>query len=376
MLGDIGSGKSRLVDFLCQETALLPLAASQSSSLASQTTKEIISFNYYTIDSDTVSSNSNLQVNLWTISNDHIYNKLHDIIKTSWNTGSIAYIIAIDLSKEEECILSLKKWLYIINSSTIASSNSNCNTAIIVVGCKADLLNMEGIARVQKAKEMQGKIRAICLHYKCALVYTSAASTDSSGCNLLKSYMARQVQLNDGSSFENSDDDDDDANTDGTNSCYIPTGIDTYELIAIATNYDVSTISEDQKIDLLQLLPTVTSSSSSSSGSKDNISTIESKEEWMDVLNNFIKQASGGSGGSNSNNNLQSLSSSSSSITSTSSTSISASTPIPLSGTVIDQQSKASSKTSRVSKRNSTAETDSKQDASDFFKNLLASSKK
>ncbi len=151
-------------------------------------------------------------------------------------------MIVLDLSKSEECVSSLNKWLvrvaqYIKQYHTTVTPEASkfqkysettylktartnkgnvskplfvedCDQAasaddkfdfivskfslpIVVVGSKADLVVANAGLSMKKAREVQGQLRSMCLEVGAALVYTSTAS--ETNCAELKKYVMHRL---------------------------------------------------------------------------------------------------------------------------------------------------------------------------------------
>ena len=354
VVGDGEVGKSTLLNVL--------------SGNSSSTNDNIIDFSYISCDaiSEEIADIQSLvqvqemsKINLWLIKNDVIYNKLIQSLLSIINTSRFGIIIAVDASKDDNSsVKSLKKWLSVLKNTNFSSSlitnygndmtTKLINIPIIVVGCKCDLLtsamtSSTDVLIINRLKEIQGILRVICLEYGLSLVYASAIKY----CNIsslrrlmllslhneipsLESYYHVDV------SFDN---------------LSLPAGTDTIELINIKTGYNMNTDPSLHSVDLSVILSGDTALKPTTSNSNFNSSNgaIESDGEWINSLVAFVNQVTASSTGSNS-----------------SSANVAAANDV--NGDV-----KA---TTRVkSKRISVADT-ATEDASDFFKNLLAGGKK
>ena len=105
------------------------------------------------------------------------------------------YIIAVDASKPENGIVSVKKWLRYLKSilkndqgyglSRWSDIGRHCPIAIVV--CKSDLIRIEDAISLRKAKEFQGLLREICMGITASLLYTSSAADIN--CTRLRSFI-------------------------------------------------------------------------------------------------------------------------------------------------------------------------------------------
>jgi len=326
----------------------------------------IIDFSYILCDGITeeiadIQSHPQIQemnkINMWLINNEIIYNKLIQSLQNIINTSRLGIIIAIDASKEDHSsVKSLKKWLSILKNTNLQSSlitnygnnatNKFMNIPIIVVGCKCDQLSAAltlstDVLTIKRLKEIQGILRVICLEYGLSLVYTSATKN----CNIssLRRLMLLSLynEIPSLQSYYHIDD--------SLDNLSLPAGTDTIELISIKTGCNTNIDPQLHSVDLTavdnsSLLKPSTSNSNLSSTS----SAMETDSEWINSLVAFVNQVTASTSGSN--------------------TSVS---------TTATSDGNADTKaTTKVKSKRITATDTATQDASDFFKNLLAGGKK
>ena len=97
---------------------------------------------------------------------------------------------------------------------------------IVVVGSKSDLVVSDSSAAMKQARELQGKIRSVCLEVGAGLIFTTAAGPALSNCAELKKYIMHRLyptQIGMELSLE-----------DKLEKCFIPAGFDTADLIKIS----------------------------------------------------------------------------------------------------------------------------------------------
>ncbi len=346
------------------KSTLLNVLSGNSSS----TNDNIIDFSYISCDGITeeiadIQSHAQIQemnkINLWVIKNDIIYNKLIQSLLSIINTSRLGIIIAIDASADDNSsVKSLKKWLSILKNTNFPSSlitnygndvtTKLINIPIIVVGCKCDLLTSSltsstDVSIINRLKEIQGILRVICLEYGLSLVYASAIKN----CNISSLRRLMLLSLyNETASLQSYYHIDD-----SLDSLSLPAGTDTIELINIKTGYNMNTDPLLHSVDfsVIESGSAALKPTTSNSNLNNSNGAIESDGEWINSLVSFVNQVTA-----------------STTSTSTSSASVTAAT---------DGNNDVKATTKVKSKRISVADT-ATEDASDFFKNLLAGGKK
>ena len=361
LLGDKGCGKEALVDALCSSISTI------------EPSDSILSYRSVDLSDDMFQGAT---MNVW-ILHDYAYEKVFDTISESYGTEKIGFLIALDLSRGEDCLRSLKVWLERVHSirSRIPSAQ---NTPTIVIGCKSDSIITTDALFVRKAKDLQGEMRAICILSKATLIYTSA--TKGTNVEKLRKIMVNQMCASD--SFSISSSNEDKEIEDGIDNCIVTQGLDSVELIRISTGFTCEMNSQKM------LLNEDASNTAIDSSGADTVTLaaagnhigIEDEDEWLAGLQTFIKQVSSTSTSNNTNNNSNNGSSTTilSSLPSlpTATVAVSISTPTILgSNCAGDLDTNMTSTKATISKRltrkNATAVLEEKQDASDFFKSLL-----
>jgi GTPase SAR1 family protein len=354
IVGDADVGKSALANIL--------------SGNSTSTTDNIIDFSYISCEGiseemSDMQSHTQIQemnkINLWMIKNEIIYSKLINSLLNMINTSRLGIIICVDSSKEDNSsVTSLKKWLSIIKNTNFQSSlilnygnnvtTKFINIPIIVVGCKCDqltsaLTSSTDVLVIKRLKEIQGILRVICLEYGISLVYTSVTKN----CNVSSLRRLMLLSLyNEMPSLQSHYHIDD-----SLDSLFLPAGTDTIELINIKTGYNMSTDPSLHTVDLTVVESNLAMKSTSSNSNLNNISgATESDSEWINSLVAFVNQ-----------------------VTASSTTTSSTTTSVNATGVSENVDTKPTTKVK--SKRINVADT-ATEDASDFFKNLLAGGKK
>lgn len=155
------------------------------------------------------------------------------------------YVVAVDLTEGEQALLSLRKWLAMVSAhiasyhaaltdeqrqslrrsyahylstarlqgaqnDTLSDADSEEMIAaqttksplavdrfyapIVVVGCKSDLLNLHDIAVVRSLKELQGKMRIVCLEAGAALLFSAREKEETAkNASLLREYVVHRL---------------------------------------------------------------------------------------------------------------------------------------------------------------------------------------
>ena len=373
VIGDVGIGKSKLVDSICSSN-------NKHVNVSNDNIKtEIVSYNY--LDFEEYESDTAARIHLWTIGL-QTFDKAFEVLVNPKKTERLAIIIALDLTKDD-VVDTLTYWLrksktysqifhseltkdtsdqlksfqayYVQNiksskgtalqqpddTSINNDNNNDFGLPIIVVGCKADSLKLDDVASSRKAKETQSQLRAICLQANSALIYTSAIKDVN--CQKLGKYIMHRL-YHDIIPFN------DLCIEDGIDNIFIPTGFDTKDLISIATGVSVTNL---QAVDLNKVISSDEDNQRkiASLFSKNleivpsnQIVEIESEEEWISGLQNFINQVTAGGAANTSTSTATSTSSAADTNKNTTSKRTSVRAPVAL---------------------------EEKQDVDDFFKSLL-----
>ena len=329
VIGDVGIGKSKLVDSICSSN-------NKHVNVSNDNIKtEIVSYNY--LDFEEYESDTAARIHLWTIGL-QTFDKAFELLVNPKKTERLAIIIALDLTKDD-VVDTLTYWLrksktycqifhselikdtsdqlksfqayYIQNiksskgtalqqpedASINSDNNNDFGLPIIVVGCKADSLKLDDVTSSRKAKEIQSQLRAICLQANSALIYTSAIKNVN--CQKLGKYIMHRL-YHDIIPFN------DLGIEDGIDNIFIPTGFDTKDLISIATGVSVTNL---QAVDLNKTISSDEDNqrkiASLFSKNLENVPSnqiveIESEEEWISGLQNFINQVTAGGAANNS----------------------------------------------------------------------------
>lgn len=400
--GDVGCGKTSLVDKLCSENGSTIQA--EKSAAKSSSRMEILSYNYFNVDDGSIDSESALRVNLWSVSNNTFENAFEVIYRPSLTSQEspdrLLLMIGLDLSQGDECIKTLKRWLQKvqvycthyhasigdklsakIKSSTMAhirtarairgaasqvedtneafdgsapnSSSSSIaafGVPILVVGCKSDKVVSDTAVALKASQELQGQLRSLCLQVGASLIYTSATSPDNAKTASMarfKKYVHHRLYPESISACPLPLQIDD-----ALDGVFVPAGFDTVELIASSTGV------ADSAVQSFEEWFSVPASSGQVGNSPTGvIQEIESEQDWLLGLNNYVLQAT------NSMTSLQ-----------TAPSTTPTSGPIATSAAITSAIPPAAP-TTRRSTRATSATQQKKEDVDDFFKSLLTSKK-
>lgn len=302
----------------------------------------LASYSYFDLEDPLLESP--VKINIWGIA-DRIAQGTSSIVQSSMNSHRVSVIILLDLSKpEDEVVSSLQsllrqasefllknsnyqpaesvtqardlfiEYLTSVRSTRGAAVNSSATTSTesteqaaalssearfelalkqfgaptIVVGWRSGEASGDDFAVLKSAKELQGKLRLLCLEAGAALIYTNAAGV-SSGNSLLRRYLLHRLYC-DRLPFEALTIDE---KIDAT---FVPSGFDTLDLISISTGERPS-----EKLSLRSYLSNAVTNNSQSdailttSNANNNqqpvvFQEIESEQDWLQGLHKFMSQ--------------------------------------------------------------------------------------
>ena len=232
-VGDVNAGKRSLLTKIGQNDDF----SRQPSFL------ELVNYDFFEVDDGSLDSAS--KVHLWGF-DERIFSQSTDFLSPENSSSKMMFIIALDLSKGEEILVSLRKWFgmiaqfilsyqqsmtsdqvlsmkqqflqYIstvrlnkgnkldgesygeeINHVSLSATSSKYELAvdkfpipIVVVGCKADLINYNDLLIMKNMKEIQGKLRFLCLEASAALFF-SGKEQDHARLQTLKKYILHRL---------------------------------------------------------------------------------------------------------------------------------------------------------------------------------------
>lgn len=75
-------------------------------------------------------------------------------------------------------------------------ANNQFFVPIVVVGCKSELLNFNDVSTLRQVKEIQGKLRQLCLDVGAALIFPNNKEQDSQKYTTLKNYLIHRLYSN------------------------------------------------------------------------------------------------------------------------------------------------------------------------------------
>jgi dynein light intermediate chain 1 len=329
-LGDGGCGKSKVTDTLCKSSN-----GDAKENIGSDQKQEIVSFNYFDVEEGLADTIIASRVSIWSLS-DNVYENLLETILEPTSTEKMVLMIGLDLSDIEDCVGSLRRWFakihayfkksaqsgsgpgsslcnykatvsYVQNARTgkfalfeedeIPSSSFedappenngpdikyNLGIPLIVIGCKADTIDLSNGAEVRRAREVQGQLRALCIQFGAGLLFTSAEK--ETNCAELKKYilhrlypslMSMELEIED-----------------SVEKCFIPAGFDRPELISISTGLketEINVAFDPNTYDLRE-------DGKMNASTEDVIASngqLESEDDWLVGLQSYIRQVDSG----------------------------------------------------------------------------------
>lgn len=235
-----------------------------------------ITFNYFNATTDVEDgkesavlvvddSEALARVNVWSIDNKVTHNDMKmifNIASSNSTSNKYTFVIVVDLNDPPiEVTKNVRSWIrrlqpeaemlslasetsqYVRTAKSLRGSiNSSGGVEVVgllpfqklfpvplvVVATKSDGIRTDDAVAAKAAKELQGRLRAICLQVGAALVYTAAADNETLiNCGTLQKYLLHRlypeaVQL----TLKIQD---------GLVDAFIPSGFDTPELISIST---------------------------------------------------------------------------------------------------------------------------------------------
>ena len=314
-VGDSGSGKS----------SLLAKFRANDDEEATRSRAEVLTYDYMVLadpndnEKDVEDLDSKNLVSIWS-ANERTMRYMDDSLLDANSFERLLVIICLDLSSPTTCVASLRRWLNIIRhkrqawrdaSSRITAvaaggggggggaqaSSQAWDVPIVVVACKADLIHSSDVASAKTTKILQGQLRALCLSTDASLVYVSAST--SSNCSTLQKMLGRMLypELYESEASLRIED--------GASDAVIPVGLDSPELITIATDVKVDLKEIEMQLSNEQdtIAPgrqsgdsnaSADSAATGASGGKTQPTTqsqaheLEDEQEWLTGLHSII----------------------------------------------------------------------------------------
>lgn len=378
-------------DDTCAKNALLEKFCQGERGETGYEVSELLSYNYFAAcdpdekDSEAESS----RVGVWSIGPRAVAAgvDLETILTPqSQVQRKVLIVIALDSSVKPEAILeSFKYWLGVVRTflislfgkqggkvdpkAKLSSITSELDIPLITLMVNAESIHSADLSAMKAYKNLQGSLRSLCLEFNSALIYVSAPA--DLNCAKFQRYMLKclyddKLQLSLDVSLE-----------DGIGTAVIPRGLDSPELIALATGINTADVLAHYNGDFLST-PIQSSDGDivdgEASTAVDPSVTIENEQDWLGRLKKFIALAEATS--SSSSTTADSGMGGSSKIERSASGSglaASASAALSTSGAETENtsQTKPASTQSRRIRTTATTNTTGGQDPTDFFKNLL-----
>lgn len=233
-------GKTSLLDTFCPNIE----EDEEEEELPSKKFKILkpIAFKYFNVTSDfedsdeskivmTDDADAMARVNIWTI-DQHVMSRslkmISDIAASTAAQEKYLFAIVLDLNDApQECIKNLRAWIRRLEKEAaelnVASDNDIYirsvkilkgavrgsdpiepvplapfqrlfKAPLVVIGHKSDVIRSDDAVAAKAAKELQGKLRAICLEVGAALIYTSSLEVENLiNCGTLQRYCSHRL---------------------------------------------------------------------------------------------------------------------------------------------------------------------------------------
>jgi hypothetical protein len=235
----------------------------------------------------------------------------------------------------------------------------------------ADAVQSSDLTAMKSFKSLQGTLRSLCLDCGSALVYTAASATTDMNCAKLQRYvlsclygatlpLSEEVRLED-----------------GITSAVIPHGLDSHELIALATGINASDVLAHYNGDFLVARITSTGSDSpegeaSSMQIAETSVLLENEQDWLGRLKKFVALAEATSSSSSTTGEFSTAGATVKIERSASGTGLSSAATTSTATGEADSVAPAKPSAAQSRRRGSVqASNAGGQDPTDFFKNLL-----
>lgn len=337
-IGDVHSGKTRLVEKLCSAEAVPRTATGEESNSSSGSRLEIMGYNYFNVDEGSVESESVLRVNVWSVNNAAFENAFEVVYgragEAHEGADRLLFMIGVDLSLGAEAnVKSLRQWLHRVKGYSqhyysflgpaltakataaqaqyLRTARINKGTAVneeatgsklvsiesalfgcpvVVVGLKADCVASDSLSALKRSQEQQGQLRSLCLQAGAALVYTSVRSGKDTNVKRLRRYLTHRLYpetIGTELSLE-----------DGVDEVFVPAGFDSSELVAalyeqqgagagVGLELSAEEVAEMTASAPLSHSVTVAAAASGASG---DIAEQESEQDWLAGLQGYVMQ--------------------------------------------------------------------------------------
>jgi len=308
VLGEPSSGKAGILDKIFSKSTF---EASEHESLAAaEDARPVLHYAY--IDAVDPSSNDldkdeiPSRISVWALGDD-FFDNLLSIPLTPEKISNTMFAITIDLSRPWDLMKSLTKWVGVIERavkktkekltvgdqdelhtrvkeyldsrrSNAASQNEgdgalskNLGVPLLVIGCKADMVQAEKFEQQQKLRFIQQHLRRFCLEYGASLVYTSAR--DGTNLEKVQHYLLHRLYPK---TF--------DFPTEGqvTNEeLFIPTGWDSHSLID-TLNQEKTPWAPDASFEVVILPPNIKTESAQPEETEAEV--LKPEDDWLAEL--------------------------------------------------------------------------------------------
>mmetsp|Transcript_16495 Transcript_16495/g.27550 ORF Transcript_16495/g.27550 Transcript_16495/m.27550 type:complete len:423 (-) Transcript_16495:163-1431(-) len=291
LVGDPGCGKRSLAKAL---SAMSPSSGVNTTDSSESDYPEFISYSYFTVGEE------GQKVDVWRMGREAFANAA-DLVLNPVRDNNVVIAVAIDVS-DADCATTLYKWLQTVNTAIdtymshspepAASSGqeetkdtgSSGRPTVLVVGCKADSLEVQELDALASSKARQGGLRAVCLHEGVSgMVFTAAAppaggnTTAALNCEALRELISGRLV---GSSPTGIDM----HIQEGTTDVIIPdTSLDSAELIRSATDVDAKLVLQSIQAAAHTTKSTTDKDSSAEGSSTTSLTSVllEDESQWL-----------------------------------------------------------------------------------------------
>lgn len=294
LVGDPGCGKRSLAEAL---SALSPSTVVKPTDSSGDDYPEFISYSYFTIGEE------GQKVDVWRMGREAFTNAA-DLVLNPERANNLVIAVAVDVS-DPDCATTLYTWLQSVNSaidtfmsrraeSTPAASSGQEETkdsgpseqrpSVLVVGCKADSLEVQELDALASCKTRQGGLRAVCLHEGVSgMVFTAAAPSTGGdtaaalNCKALRGLISGRLSCSSATGIDMHI-------QEGTTDVIIPdTSLDSAELILSATDVNAKLILQSIQAASATGKPTTDDENISEKGTTTSFASVllEDESQWL-----------------------------------------------------------------------------------------------
>lgn len=308
LVGDPGCGKRSVAEALSALSPSSGVKTTDLSTLSGADYPEFISYSYFSLGEE------GQKVDVWRMGHKAFTNAA-DLVLNPKRDNNLVIAVAVDVS-DPDCATTLYTWLQAVNSAIDTymshlpepipaassgqeeskdSGSSRQRPAVLVVGCKADSLEVQELDALASSKARQGGLRAVCLHEGVSGMVFTAAAPSSGGstapahnCQALRGLISGRLS---GAHAAGADM----HIQEGTIDVIIPdTSLDSPELILSATDVDAKLVLQSIQA-AAPLRKAATSEEGSSEGdAKTSLASVllEEESQWLRQFQGVEKEVS------------------------------------------------------------------------------------